>query len=133
MDMSEQAANWMYQLFPVKDRGTLEWSLFLIPLFPLAGFLMNGLFGGRMEKKASGWIAVLAALGSFVWACLCVGALNVPQVSAGTETRNALHAVYATWISAGNFDCSFGLYLDQLSSVMILIVTGIGTLIHIYS
>ena len=47
--------------------------------------------------------------------------------------RIALHASYGTWISTPDFTCSFGLYIDKLSSVMILIVTGIGTLIHLYS
>src|SRR6185369_5343111 len=49
------------------------------------------------------------------------------------EGRNVLHAIYGVWIKTGDFSCSFGLMLDPLSSVMIMIVTGIGTLIHIYS
>ena len=122
----------LFEFFPVKNRGTLEFTLFLIPLFPLLGFLLNGLFGRRMDKSASGWIGVIAALFSFLWATVCVGAVNVLTFS-GPDTRNALHAVYGEWFSTDIFSCSFGLYLDQLSSVMILVVTGIGTLIHIYS
>ncbi|HYF51812.1 MAG TPA: proton-conducting transporter membrane subunit, partial [Planctomycetota bacterium] len=120
------------QWFPIHDRGMLERTLILIPLFPFIGFLLNGLFGSRMEKRVAGWIGVLAAFASFVWAALCVGAVNAPYITAA-DSRNALHAVYGTWIPTPEFTCSFGLYLDQLSSLMVLIVTGIGTLIHVYS
>jgi NADH-quinone oxidoreductase subunit L len=114
------------------DRVLCERTLFLIPLFPFLGFLLNGLFGSKMEKKTAGWVGTFAALASFIWAFLCVSSLSVPG-SGNEGVRNALHTVYGTWLSAGDFNCSFGLLLDQLSSVMILIVTGVGTLIHIYS
>jgi NADH-quinone oxidoreductase subunit L len=120
-----------YSLLPLRDRATLEQTLFLIPLFPLLGFLLNGLFGSRMDKKASGWIAVMAALASFVWAAMCVGALSTGAESAGF--RNCLHATYGNWLSVADTNFGFGLYLDPLSATMIMIVTGIGTLIHMYS
>jgi NADH-quinone oxidoreductase subunit L len=126
---------WLAYL-PITHREFFQSTMFMIPLFPLAGFLLNGLFGRRMDKKASGAIAVFAALASFVWAFFCVQALTLdPALSAAPvdNTRNALHAVYGTWIDVGGFSASFGLYLDQLSSVMILVVTGVGTLIHLYS
>jgi len=120
-------------MYFASDRAGLEQTLFLIPLFPLVGFLINGLFGKSLDKKASGWLAVFASLASFVWAARCVGALDVPMTDSSPEIRNALHYVYGDWLNVQDFSFSFGLYLDQLSSVMILVVTGIGTLIHIYS
>ena len=122
--------------FPLTHRTMLEQSLYLIPLFPFLGFLLNGLFGRRMSKQAAGAVAVLAAAASFVWALLCVLSLDkVPGVGNESDhhTRNILHSIYGHWLSVEGFSCSFGLYLDQLSSVMILVVTGIGTLIHLYS
>src|SRR5881392_646965 len=123
--------DWWYSLLPLKNRALLENTLFLIPLFPLVGFLLNGLFGSRMEKKVSGWIAVLAALASFIWAFFSVMALHVPNPT--PEARNMLHMIYGTWLNNSDVNFTFGLMLDQISSVMILIVTGIGALIHIYS
>jgi NADH-quinone oxidoreductase subunit L len=126
---------WLAYL-PITHREFFQATMFLIPLFPLLGFLLNGLFGRRMDKKASGAVAVFASLASFVWAFLCVQSLeNIPGLSGEpvANTRNALHVVYGTWLDIGGFSCNFGLYLDQLSSVMILVVTGIGTLIHLYS
>jgi len=132
LTFSEHIADFLYAALPLKDRGFLEQTLFLIPLFPFMGFLLNGLFGSRLDKKASGWIGVSAALVSFIWALFCVIALQVP-LAADPDVRNALHSVYGNWLSNGDVNFSFGLYLDQLSAVMILIVTGIGMLIHIYS
>jgi len=123
----------LYALLPLKDRALLERTLFIIPLLPFCGFLLNGLFGSRMDKKVSGWIGVLAALSSFVWAFFSVMALQVPSTVTSPDTRNVLHQVYGTWLSNSDLNFTFGLYLDQLSSVMILVVTGIGTLIHMYS
>jgi NADH-quinone oxidoreductase subunit L len=121
----------IYTWLPMKDPVFLEHTLFIIPLLPLLGFLFNGLFGTHVDKKVSGWIAVFAALGSFLWALMAVNALGTMTDVA--ETRNVLHPVYGTWLKTSDFSFSFGLILDQLSSVMILVVTGIGTLIHLYS
>lgn len=130
----------LFHLLPIGDRSFYERSLFLIPLFPFIGFLLNGLFGSKFSKKESSWIGILGAFAAFTWAFLCVATLNVGtgakegmSASLSEDTRNALHVVYGTWIHVGDFSCSFGMLLDPLSSVMIMIVTGIGTLIHIYS
>ena len=110
------------------SRELLESRLYLIPLFPLLGFLLNGLFGRHFGKVFAGFVGTLAALCAFVVSLQCVSA--VPN---SNEVRAALHASYGTWIATPDFTCSFGLYIDKLSSVMILVVTGIGTLIHLYS
>ena len=125
--------NYLTQLYQavLSSRPLFERTLILIPLVPFAGFLINGLFGRRLGRRAAGDLAIAAALGSFIWAVLCVLCLKLP--GAGSDTRNALHAQYWRWLSSGDFSVSFGLFLDHLSAVMILIVTGVGALIHIYS
>ena len=101
--------------------------LLLIPLLPFAGFLLNASFGRRVSKTAAGSIACGAMLASFgvslasVWTLLAS-----PGQAALTQT-------VFSWISVGDFSADFALRLDPLSTVMILVVTGIGSLIHIYS
>jgi len=114
------------------DRHLCESTLFLIPLLPLVGFLINGLFGKKLSKGAISFVAVVAAFASFLWAAAAVGALNAPEAT-GVQYRNMLHDSYGTWLAIGDFQFNFGLMIDDLSSVMILVVTGIGTLIHLYS
>jgi NADH-quinone oxidoreductase subunit L len=100
--------------------------LLLIPLLPLAGFLANASFGRRLSKPASGGLACLAMIASFA-----VSALSV-RTLLGTAS-GALEVELFTWMSSGNLHVPFALRLDHLSAVMILVVTGIGSLIHIYS
>ena len=103
--------------------------LWLIPLLPLAGFLINGLLGRRLPKALVTGVALLAPLGSF-FALLGnafgmfgdVPMLNIPH----KET-------FGTWISVGSLRIDFSFALDQLSLIMLLVVTGVGFLIHIYS
>src|SRR6476646_3842203 len=102
--------------------------LWLIPVLPLIGATINGMSGKRLPKSViavvgSGSVAVsfLIALRAFV------AMLNTPQ-----EQLPILRDYY-TWIQAGRFQAQFGFMLDHLSGVMILIVTGVGFLIHVYS
>src|SRR4051795_1849691 len=100
--------------------------LLLIPLLPLLGFLINAALGRRLPKSISGGLACLAMVASFV----------VSVISALAASRAADHAVQQTvfsWITSGSFRADFTLRVDPLSSLMILVVTGIGSLIHIYS
>src|SRR6476660_6889128 len=102
--------------------------LVYIPLIPLIGFLINANFGRRLSKSASGAIAVGAMVISFaVSVAAFVRLIGLPP-----EARAIVQQVYS-WISSGSFQASFTLRLDPLSAVMILVVTGIGSLIHIYS
>ncbi|HOC18717.1 MAG TPA: NADH-quinone oxidoreductase subunit L [Vicinamibacterales bacterium] len=102
--------------------------LLLIPLLPLAGFLVNAGIGRRLSKAASGGIAVGAMFLSFAGALAASRALlRLPE-----DARVIDQALY-TWISSGNLDVTLGLRLDPLAMVMILVVTGIGALIHLYS
>ena len=100
-------------------------NLWLIPTFPLAGFLVNGLFGRKLPKSAVSLIAILSVLLSFAWVVkvfVATGSLSVPV----TEH-------YFTWIRSGAFQVGWDFAADRLTAVMLLVVTGIGALIHIYS
>ena len=103
-------------------------NLWLIPVWPLLGFLINGFFGRRIGKGTVGVIACgsvgLALLASLV---AVVELLALPH-----EARRVTQ-ILAPWIGAGNFQADWGLLLDPLSAVMILVVSGVGFLIHVYS
>jgi NADH-quinone oxidoreductase subunit L len=102
--------------------------LLLIALLPFLGFLVNASFGRRLSRTVSGGVACAALIGSFVLAVVVVfRLLALPPESRVIEER-----VYS-WISSGTFRADFTLLLDPLSAVMILVVTGIGSLIHVYS
>ncbi len=102
--------------------------LILLPLLPFLGFLLNAGFGKRISKAASGAVACGAMAGAFVVALASVWKL----VALPVESRAIVNTMF-TWIASGDFTAAFTLRLDPLSSVMILVITGIGTLIHIYS
>ena len=102
--------------------------LWVIPLLPLAGAAINGLFGRHFKNAVVSFVALFFTAVSFGWAVWAVrsawpgGSIALPHI----ET-------VGTWITAGSFSAPFGFYLDQLSMVMVLVVTGIGFLIHVYS
>jgi NADH-quinone oxidoreductase subunit L len=102
--------------------------LALIPLFPFVGFLLNAFLGRRISKAASGALACGAMIASFGVAVVAVWSL----VGLPPQSRAITQPVF-DWITSGDFDVSVALRVDPLSAVMILVVTGIGALIHIYS
>jgi len=98
----------------------------LVPLFPLIGFLINGFFGKKLSKGISGTIACLAILASFVISCgVFMEARHLP---AHSQIVNLF-----SWINAGALDIPFEFVVDPLSTWFLLIITGIGFLIHLYS
>jgi NADH-quinone oxidoreductase subunit L len=99
--------------------------LWLIPALPLLGFLINGLVGRRLPKTVIHAIAVGTVLLSFVWVLKSLLAL-LPLETAHVER-------YFDWIRIGDFRVGFDLAADRLTAVMLLVVTGVGLLIHIYS
>ena len=102
--------------------------LALIPLFPLLGFLVNASFGRRLPKTISGSVASAVMVASFTVSAMTVwGLAGLP-----VEERAIEQTVY-TWIASGDFVLDLTLRVDPLSAVMILVITGIGSLIHIYS
>jgi NADH-quinone oxidoreductase subunit L len=126
--------------------------LWLIPLLPFAGFLINGILGARLPKWVVTTVALIAPLASFAvvlnagyWefvhvhpgfdeAAKLMMRVNGQDliVNPGHLSRSSVETV-GTWINAGPLHIDFTLVLDQLSLVMLLVITGIGFLIHIYS
>jgi NADH-quinone oxidoreductase subunit L len=104
-------------------------QLWLIPLLPFAGFALNGLFGRRFPKTVINAVAVGSVLLAFLWVLKSLSALGA--FSGGLEETHVEH--YFTWIQSGTLNISVDFAIDRLTAVMLLIVTGIGTLIHIYS
>jgi NADH-quinone oxidoreductase subunit L len=98
-------------------------TVWLIPAFPLAGALVNILVGHRIGRHAH-WIAVPALAGSFLAACGVFA-----RVRSGQSATFAL----APWIVAGDFETAIVAHVDALAAVMLLVVTGVGLLIHLYS
>jgi NADH-quinone oxidoreductase subunit L len=99
-------------------------NLLLIPLFPFAGFLLNGILGGRLPKWLVTTIALLAPLASFG---------VVLSAAANLQSLPLVETCPFPWISVGALHIDFSFVLDQLSLVMLLVVTGVGFLIHVYS
>ncbi len=102
--------------------------LIWIPLLPLIGFLINTLVGRRLPKQISGGIASVAMLGAFGVSVVEV----VGLIGRAPESRELIHPIF-TWIASGDFQVPLTLRLDPLSALMILVVSGIGFLIHVYS
>src|SRR5688572_25400420 len=99
-----------------------------IPLLPFVGFLVNN-FGARaLPKRVVGAVASGAMFAAFGVSALAISAL----VSLPAEEREIVQTVF-TWIGSADFQVPLGLRLDPLSALMILVITGIGFLIHLYS
>jgi NADH-quinone oxidoreductase subunit L len=100
-------------------------NLWLIPLFPLLGFLINGLFGRRLAKPIVNIVAVGSVAASFLYVLWVISSLY-PILNPHSES-------YFAWIQSGTLRIGFDLSVDRLSAVMLLIITGVGLLIHTYS
>jgi len=98
-------------------------------LLPLVGFLINGLFGKKMGSERTVGIIGSSAVGiAFILSVV----MFLQMLSAPAEERRVIVDL-VTWISAGIFTVDFSYQIDQLSMIFLLIITGVGTLIHIYS
>ncbi|MGO8743148.1 MAG: NADH-quinone oxidoreductase subunit L [Limisphaerales bacterium] len=100
-------------------------NLWLIPILPLAGFVINGIFGKKSSRQTVSVVGLFFSGAAFAWAlwvALRFSSLSLPY-----------QEYLAHWIRSGSFTVDFAFYLDQLSLVMLLVVTGVGFLIHIYS
>nr|WP_320132474.1 NADH-quinone oxidoreductase subunit L [uncultured Holophaga sp.] len=98
----------------------------LIPLLPLAGACANGLLVGRIGKRAVAVLGVGVVAISFVLTLICF-------LAARQDPDCRLASFSFTWLQTGSLSVPMGLVFDPLSSLMALVVTGIGTLIHLYS
>jgi NADH-quinone oxidoreductase subunit L len=102
-------------------------SLWLIPLLPFVGFLINGTVGRKLPRAAVTGIALLftaipAAIVAYLWTIM--KAANAPEV---------LRVVSSPWIAITGFQVNFAFTVDHLTLIMLSIITGVGFLIHLYS
>ncbi len=102
--------------------------VWLIPLFPFLGFLVNGLLGKSLPKGVVGTIGSLAVGLSF----LVTVSIFWQYLSLPVDARPVEKVVF-TWISSGTFKAEAAFLVDPLSLIMLLVVSGVSTLIHIYS
>ena len=99
--------------------------LLLIPLLPFLGFAINAFLGRWLPKTVSGGVACLAMIAAF--------GVSVASVLAMVRSGHAIETTVYTWLASGSLQVPFALRVDSLGALMILVVTGIGSLIHIYS
>lgn len=99
--------------------------LWLILFFPLVGALINGTIGRRLSKPVISSVAIGSVALSLFWVFKALNDLG--------QMETAHIERYFTWISSGDLKIGFDLSIDRLSSIMLLVVTGVGTLIHIYA
>jgi len=100
-------------------------QLWLIPILPLAGFLINGIFGRRFSKSLVNTVAIGSVVLSFLWVLKTIFAMG--------DLNTSIEEHYFTWIQSGTIDIGCDFLVDRLTIVMLLVVTGIGSLIHVYS
>ncbi|GBG36661.1 NADH-quinone oxidoreductase subunit L [Mycobacterium montefiorense] len=106
------------------DIAHLTWLLVALPLAGAAILL----FGGRRTDGWGHWLGVFAALGAFG-----VGAGLLSELLSRDSEHRAIHQTVFTWIPVEQFQVDFGLQIDQLSICFVLLISGVGSLIHIYS
>ncbi|HZH04505.1 MAG TPA: proton-conducting transporter membrane subunit, partial [Myxococcaceae bacterium] len=118
--------------------ASLAESLWLIIALPLLGAFVCGVFGKMMGRANTHWVACGAVAGSFLLSLLCFWALASNGTVLSSPFQNgyvpySLGHDYGTWFAAGDFRVNFGLVADRLSVCLLLVITGVGFLIHLYS
>ncbi|WP_407403195.1 NADH-quinone oxidoreductase subunit L [Chryseobacterium sp.] len=103
----------------------MENLVYAIILLPLLGFLINGLFGKNLPKIVVGSLATLAVFGSF---CIAVSIF----MNMNSESQPVVIKAFE-WFRVNGIQVNFGFQIDQLSLLMVMVITGIGSLIHLYS
>lgn len=102
--------------------------LWIIPVLPLLGVIANMLFGTRLKGHGAGWIASFVIGLSFALSLLLFYELLQYPVE-----QRLVEKAYFTWIAAGSFSAEIGIQIDSLSMIMILVVTGVSCVIHLYA
>jgi NADH-quinone oxidoreductase subunit L len=115
-------------------------SLWLIIGLPAFGALLCGVFGRLLGRTYVNLVACASVLASFILSLFAFQAVSVPDrsvvvtpASNGVAQLFAMSSDYGVWFSAGTFTARYGLWVDHLSATMLLVVTGVGFLIHLYS
>ncbi|WP_419930638.1 NADH-quinone oxidoreductase subunit L [Candidatus Poriferisodalis sp.] len=110
--------------------------VWLIPALPLAGFAVLLLAGPRLGEPRAGWLATAASAGSFLFTLVTFGGLlgldSTPGGAGGRGGRWFTSTLFE-WMPIGGLEVDAALLVDPLSMTMALFVTGVGTLIHLYS
>lgn len=107
---------------------SVELLILLVPVLPLLGFLLISLNNKRLSHGIASAVACGSVLVSFILAIiLFIELLNKP------EDQRFFQMVLTDWISAGNLSVNISFLIDPLSSIMLLVITGVGFLIHVYS
>ena len=136
--------------------GTIAQWVWLLPILPLAGFVINGLLSlsgahfGPADPNTSGhypdsvtavghaptrhrWAGVTSIVGPGVLILTFLLAVGIWQAMAVAHPEAPFIQTYFSWMPAGDLQIDAAFQLDQLSMVMILVITGVGALIHIFS
>jgi NADH-quinone oxidoreductase subunit L len=100
-------------------------NLWLIPILPLIGFLINGILGRRLPKWAIDAVAIGSVAASFMMVLL--------SIKTAYPIDQPVVEKYFTWIASGSLNIGFDLMIDKLNAIMLLVVTGVGLLIHVYA
>ncbi len=106
----------------------MEGYIFLIPLLPLIGFILNGVLGKKLGDTFVSYVGCTTVGMAFVIAVVVVHRL----IGLPVEERHLVQTLWS-WMAVGSLNVDLSFMVDQLSAVMILVVTGVGFLIHIYS
>ncbi|HET9325546.1 MAG TPA: NADH-quinone oxidoreductase subunit L [Candidatus Eisenbacteria bacterium] len=102
--------------------------LWIIPALPLAAVLLNLLIGDKLGKRGTAWLGCGA-----VWLAFLAAVRAVMLLAGRPEDDRAISELAYRWMQVGDFSADVGFLLDPLSAVMVLVVTGVGFLIHVYS
>src|SRR5689334_24124212 len=100
-------------------------QLWLIPLLPFTGFLINGIFGRRFPKSLINTVAIGSVVLAFAWVLKTIAGLG--------DLNSSVTEHYFTWIQSGSVNIGCDFFVDRLTIVMLLVVTGIGSLIRSFS
>ncbi|HYW50773.1 MAG TPA: hypothetical protein VE861_09215, partial [Gemmatimonadaceae bacterium] len=118
--------------------STAAQLIWLVPLLPFLGFVVNGLFslvpawrGERVDTPPSGRRAIVSAVG--VGVMLASLALSLWLALGVANTDVAVTSTLGQWMTAGTFNVDWALRVDHLAVLMMLVITGVGSLIHVYS
>ncbi|MBA3644036.1 MAG: NADH-quinone oxidoreductase subunit L, partial [Chloroflexia bacterium] len=103
----------------------MEQYLYLIPLLPFLAFLINLLWGRSLIRDRAHWVAVPAVFLSWLFSVFVFFEIR--------DNEEPLRQHLFRWIPAGDFNVDVTLYADQLTAIMLLVVTTVGFLVHVYS
>jgi len=96
----------------------------LVPLAPLAGAIIAGLFGRTIGRAGAHWVTILSVLTSFVASCVVLS-----DVLAG----HLYNGVIYTWLTTGGLEFHIGFLIDRLSALMMVVVTFVSLMVHVYT